>query len=162
MNLLTAVYAGSFDPVTNGHIDIIRRAARLFGRVTVLLIANGAKRPLFSVEERAAMLKEAVADQPNVHIDTAQGLLADYVKTHGIDVLVRGIRNARDVEEEQAFAFYNGQFCPSVQTVWLPCTDAYRFVSSSAVREIARCGGDVQAYVPACVAQKLAQKQESH
>ena len=155
---LSAVYAGSFDPVTNGHLDIIRRARRLFDSLIVLVMANGTKKPLFTTKERVSLLKEAVADFPRVQVDTADGLLVDYLKKKKISFLVRGLRSSEDLEQELANAHYNKVFLPGVETVFLPTDNALRFVSSSAVREMTRCKADPADFVPPCVARALKKK----
>ena len=156
--MIKAVFAGSFDPVTLGHIDIISRAAKLFGGLTVLVMKNDTKTPLFSVEQRMEFLTHALAHVPGVEVATAQGLLADYARMHGVQVLVRGIRGEGDVAHELANAFYNQHFFPGVETVFLPTQPALNFVSSSAVKEAARLGADVRAWVPPEVAQALEKK----
>jgi pantetheine-phosphate adenylyltransferase len=154
------IYAGSFDPVTNGHIDIIRRARAVFGAVRVLVIPNANKHPLFTLEERHHLLKEALSAEPHVEVDVApQGLLTDYLKKHGITVLVRGIRSSADLEHEMTNAYFNRLFSPETETVFLAGKPEFSFISSSSVREAARYGADVSALVPACVAKALIQKQ---
>ena len=157
MKNTTAIYAGSFDPVTNGHLDIIRRAQQIFGSVIVLLMKNGAKNALFSFEERVQLLRQAVAEIPQVTIETADGLLADYARKHG-GILVRGLRGVSDIETEFAQAHYNRLFAPGLETVFLSCDEKWRYVSSSTVREIARCGGELKLLVPACVQEALLRK----
>ena len=153
-----ALYAGSFDPVTNGHVDIIRRAQQIFGSVTVLVMKNGTKKGLFSFKERVTLLRRAVADIPHVTVDCADGLLADYAQKHQIQILVRGIRGSGDVETEFTQAHYNRLFAPGLETIFLPCAGKWQYVSSSAVREIARCGGDFSSLVPDHVVRALRQK----
>jgi len=158
----TAVYAGSFDPVTNGHLDIIRRARDVFGSVCVLVIPNGGKSPLFTQEERVELLREAAAAEPGVKIESVPGgLLADYLKEHGCRVIVRGLRGARDVEYEFTNAFYNRAFFPEAETVFFAARPETAFVSSSAVREAWRYGADVSAWVPACVCRALERKKNA-
>lgn len=156
--MIKAVYAGSFDPVTNGHVNIIARAARLFGELTVLVMKNGQKTPLLTVQERCALLQEAVADIPGVRVEAGDGLLADYAQKHGVTVLVRGLRGDSDLEPEFAACYFNKQFCPSAETVFLATDVRWKYVSSSAVKEAARCGGDVSGFVPEAVAKTLQEK----
>ncbi len=159
MQTKKAVYAGSFDPVTNGHLDIIRRARDVFGAVTVLVIPNGGKNPLFSLDERKMLLAEALRGEEGVLIETAAGgLLADYLKEHGFGVIVRGLRGAQDIEHEFTNAYYNHSFYPEAETVFLAARPEMSFVSSSAVREAAHYGADVSCWVPGCVAQALKNK----
>ena len=153
----TVLYAGSFDPVTNGHLDIIRRAQQIFGTVTVLVMKNGAKNNLFSIEERLALLRLAVAGIPQVTVETADGLLADYARQHNC-ILVRGLRGFSDMETEFTQAHFNRLLAPGLETIFLPCDEKWRYVSSSIVREIARCGGDFSAWVPAAVVPALRDK----
>lgn len=159
MNAKKAIYTGSFDPVTNGHLDIIRRARDVFGTLTVLVIPNGAKNPLFSLEERRALAAEALAGEAGISVEAAQGgLLADYLKEHGFNVIVRGLRGAQDVEHEFTNAYYNHAFYPEAETVFFPARTEWTYVSSSSVREAARYGADVSGWVPPCVARALAGK----
>ena len=153
-----ALYAGSFDPVTQGHLDIIRRAQRIFGSVTVLVMKNGTKKGLFPFKERVTLLRKAVADIPHVTVDCADGLLADYARKHQIKILVRGIRGISDLDAEFAQAHYNHSFNSSLETVFLPADEKLQYISSSIVREIARCGGDFSSLVPADVVRALRQK----
>lgn len=158
MTDIPAVYAGSFDPVTNGHVDVARRARDVFGSVVVLLISNGRKRSLFDEAERLALLLETFKGEKGIRVERADGLLADYLKTNNLRVLVRGLRGAPDVEHELLNAHYNKLFCSSAETVFLPARAEYAFLSSSAVREAAGYGADVSPLVPACVAQALKAK----
>ncbi len=158
MNAAPVVYAGSFDPVTNGHADIARRARDVFGSVIVLLIANANKHPLFSEDERFLLLQQTFKDEPGIRVERAGGLLTDFLKKHGLRVLVRGVRGPSDVAHEMLNAHYNKKFYPLVETVFLPGRAEYAFLSSSAVREAVGYGADVSDLVPPCVAQALAQK----
>lgn len=155
---IAAVYAGTFDPVTLGHADIARRAARAFGALVVLVIPNGNKQPLFSPAERVALLKETFKDEPLIRVEQAEGLLADYLKKNNLHILVRGVRGAADMEHELTNAYYNKLFCPGAETVFLPTRPEYAFLSSSAVREAAGYGGDISSLVPECVASALKDK----
>ena len=155
---MNAVYAGSFDPVTNGHLAIIRRASRIFGSLTVLVMENGAKSPLFTVAERVELLKASLAELPHVQVASAEGLLVDYLKKTGTHILVRGVRGGADIEQEMTNAYYNHLLFNEVETVFLPAGENERFISSSAVREIARLKGDVSSLVPSNVEQALQKK----
>ncbi len=156
--MIKAVYAGSFDPVTNGHLDIIIRAAKLFGALTVLVMRNGDKQPIFSLSERVTMLQNCVRDIPGVHVEQAEGLLADYARKNGVKVLVRGLRGACDVEPEFTGAYYNKQFFPGLETVFLAADPSLIHISSSAIKEAVRLGGDVSTLLPQQVAVALKNK----
>ncbi len=158
MKKTIALYAGSFDPVTYGHLDIIFRAKELWGPLVVLVLENGAKKGLFSLAERVDLLKQALADHPDIIVDTAAGLLADYAQKHQLKILVRGIRGGADVESEMAQAHYNRLFNPALETVFLPAREQVQYISSSAVREVARCGGNLDTLVPPCVQRALREK----
>ncbi len=152
---MKAVYAGSFDPVTNGHLDIIRRAADVFGELTVLVMKNETKTPLFTIQERVDLLKQAVADIPGVRVDTATGFTADYARLHDVHVLVRGVRHAADLEAEMQMAQFNQNRYPQVQTVFFPTAPHLQQISSTAIKEMARAGADISALVPPEVARAL-------
>lgn len=156
------VYSGSFDPVTNGHLDMIRRAKKIFGNVTVLVLENVHKKTLFSLEERISLLKEALSGEEGIEVTSFSGLLADYFKKEKAYVIVRGIRGTGDLEHELINAHYNGIFAPEVETVFLPAKEKYRFVSSSAVREIWHHGGNFSDWVPSCVYKALQNKKSEN
>lgn len=159
MNAKRALYTGSFDPVTNGHLDVIRRARDIFGALTVLIIPNAVKNPLFTPQERRFLLEEALAGETGITVETAPGgLLADYMKANGYHVIVRGLRGAQDVEHELTNAYYNKSFWREVETVFLPALPELAYVSSSAVREAVLYGADVSGWVPPCTARALAEK----
>lgn len=152
------VFAGSFDPVTNGHVQLVRRAQAIFGAVIVLVMPNGKKQTLFSLQERKQLLQEAFKDDPQVKVDTARGLLADYMKQQGLKLLVRGIRNAADLEYENTALVYNRLFYPDLETIFLPAEPNVSHISSSAVKEAFDYGADVSALVPTCVVAALKRK----
>jgi pantetheine-phosphate adenylyltransferase len=153
-----AVLAGTFDPLTLGHVDLITRSRRLFDRVTVAVLVNPGKAPLFTVEERVAMIREATADVPGVSVDAFGGLLADYVRQQGAVAIVRGLRNASEFAEEQPMALMNRHLHPGCETVFiLPSADRLH-ISSRLVREIASLGGSVEGLVPAGIAARLARR----
>lgn len=155
---VTAVYPGTFDPMTLGHVDLVRRAARLFNSVTVAVAAGHHKRTLFSLEERLAMAQEACAAWPNVRVMAFEGLLRDFVVGQGAGVVVRGLRAVSDFEYEFQMAGMNRQLMPEVETLFLTPSDAYQFVSGTFVREIAMLGGDVSNFVAQPVLQRLQAK----
>lgn len=150
-----AVYAGSFDPVTMGHMDLIERAAALFDEVIVAIGVHPTRRPLFTYDERKKLLEEVVQPIPRVRVDRFGGLLIDYCKQVGARVIVRGLRAATDFEYELQIAHANADMDPSVDTVFLPTRANYGFVSASLVREIASHGGNVSHYAPEPVCQAL-------
>lgn len=151
---LTALCPGTFDPVTNGHLDIIERAGQRFDAVIVGVLDNPAKQPLFSVEERVQMLKEVSASLPNVSVVSFSGLLVESVKTLGADVVVKGLRALTDFEFEIQMAQMNHALA-GVETLFMTTSPAWSFLSSSLVKEVARFGGDVGGLVPPLVAERL-------
>jgi pantetheine-phosphate adenylyltransferase len=152
-----AVYPGSFDPVTNGHLDIIARALACFDRVVVAVADNVRKTPLFTVEERKAHLREAVSD-PRLEITSFQGLLIDYVQQRGASVVIRGLRALADFEFEFQLAHMNRRLAPGVETLFMMTGERDFFVSSSLVKEVAHFGGDVSAIVPPVVNRALLER----
>jgi pantetheine-phosphate adenylyltransferase len=154
----TAIYPGSFDPFTNGHLDVVHRAARLFDRVIVAVAKNDGKHPLFNLEERTALIQKSIKDLPNVEAGAFDGLLVDYVKTYSAQAVVRGLRAISDFEFEFQMALMNRSLNDSFETIFMMPKDSYTFLSSRIVKEIARLGGDVSAFVPAHVRAALAAK----
>ena len=154
---LTALCPGTFDPVTNGHLDIIERAGQHFDTVMVAVLENPAKQPLFGVEERVSMLKEATSDLGNVEIDPFSGLLVEYARRRGSSVIVKGLRAVTDFEYEIQMAQMNLRI-GAIETLFIPTNPKWSFLSSSLVKEVARYGGDVSGLVPAVVAARLAEK----
>ena len=152
-----AVCPGSFDPVTNGHLDIIGRSAALYDEVIVAVFVNRSKSSLFTVEERREMLAETTAQYGNVRIDTFQGLVVDYCKEHGIPVIVKGLRAVSDFDYELQMAQMNRGLA-GVDTLYMPTNPEYSFLASSLVKEIANWDGDVSALVPPTVAKRLAER----
>ena len=152
-----AVYAGSFDPVTLGHLDLIERASALFSDVIVAVGVHPTRHPLFSVEERIGMLTEVVKVMPNVSVESFDSLLIDFCRARSARVIVRGLRAATDFEYELQIAHANADLCPEVDTIFLPTRTKHGFVSASLVREIASHGGDVSRYAPpnVCAALKV-------
>jgi len=154
----TAIYPGSFDPLTNGHLDVIQRAAKLFDRVVVAVAKNDSKQPLFTLDERFSLVKRAVKHLPNVEADAFDGLLIKYVVSRKALAIVRGLRAVSDFEFEFQLALMNRKLNESIETIFMMPKDTYTFLSSRIVKEIARLGGDVTAFVPAHVESALARK----
>lgn len=153
-----AIYPGTFDPITFGHIDVIERAVELFSQVIVLVAKNPGKAPLFTIEERLAMIREVLRDKKGVTVDCFDGLLVDYAQRHKSSVIVRGLRAVSDFEYEFQMALTNRKLAPAVDTVFLVPHEDYTYLTSSIVREVARLGGDVSDFVPASVQKRLTQK----
>lgn len=146
--MITAVYPGSFDPCTNGHLDIIERSSKLFDRVIVAVLTNSSKRPCFTVEERIELLNAVLTDFPNVSVCSFSGLLVDFMKETGADVLIKGIRAISDYEYEFQMALTNKTLYKSAETLFMPTNKEYMFLSSSIVKEIASYGGSLEGLVP--------------
>ncbi len=153
-----AVYPGTFDPLTRGHEDIVRRAAGVFSEVIVAVAENTSKRSFFSLDERVAMAAEVLADCPNVHVMAFSGLLMQFVREQGAAVVVRGLRAVSDFEYEFQLAGMNRKLYPEVETLFLTPAEQYMFISASLVREIALLGGDVSQFVPPLVEAELKRK----
>jgi len=154
---LTALCPGTFDPVTNGHLDIIERAAQRFDALVVGVLDNPSKQPLFGVEERVSLLKEATQQLPNVEVAAFTGLLVDYAKARGVDVVVKGLRAVTDFEYEIQMAQMNHALS-GVETLFMTTAPQWSFLSSSLVKEVAHFGGDVSGLVPPVVAERLREK----
>lgn len=157
----TAIYPGTFDPITNGHIDLVHRASKLFDRVIVAIAINPTKQPAFSLEKRVEMATEVVQDFDNVEVCGFKGLLVDVARDKGADVILRGLRAVSDFEHEFQLASMNRRMEPNVETMFLTPAEQFSYISSSLVREIAALGGDVSAFVAPCVADALAEQHAS-
>ncbi|RXZ77288.1 pantetheine-phosphate adenylyltransferase [Paenibacillaceae bacterium] len=153
-----AVYPGSFDPVTLGHLDIIHRAAKQYDRLVVAVLNNMSKKPLFSVEERKALLSEVTSDLPNVEIDSFRDLLVRYMRSKNAQVIVRGIRSVTDFEYELQLASTNQHLDDGIETVFMMTNPKYSYLSSSIVKEIAQFNGNVQDLVPPAVGRAMSEK----
>ena len=153
-----AIYAGSFDPITNGHLDLIQRGSRMFDCLIVSIFRNETKEPLFSVEERVEMLHEVVHVYPNVEVDSFDGLLVDHASAHSAGVLLRGIRAISDYEYELQMALMNRRLNPEIETVFLMANEAYSFISSRLVKEVFGLGGVITGLVPPSVEARLGQR----
>jgi pantetheine-phosphate adenylyltransferase len=155
---ITAIYPGTFDPITSGHLDLVARASRLYQRVVVAVAESRGKAPLFDVEERVEMVKAVTADYHNVEVIGFNNLLVDCAKQQGADVVLRGLRAVSDFEYEFQLAGMNRRLSPQLETVFLTPAEQYEFISSSMIREIAKLQGDVSSFVPAIVKQRLTEK----
>jgi pantetheine-phosphate adenylyltransferase len=153
-----AVYPGSFDPITNGHLDVIQRAATMFDQMIIAVAHNPEKHPLFTTEQRRELVRAAVSHLPGVVVDEFQGLLVEYCRSKQASVIVRGVRAVSDFEFEFQMALVNRKLEPRVETIFLMPKDEYTFISSRLVREIARLGGDVSKFVPPLVEEALRKK----
>jgi len=155
---ITAIYPGTFDPITSGHVDLISRAARIFDRVVIGVAVNVDKRPLFDVDERVELIKQVVADRSNVEVLGFDSLLVNCAHDIGADVVLRGLRAVSDFEYEFQLASMNRRLSPEFETMFLTPAEQYAFISSSMVREIAKLGGDVSSFVPEPVLKALREK----
>lgn len=154
----TVIYPGSFDPLTNGHLDVVQRAAKLFDRVIIAVARSEAKHPLFSLDERVQMAKQAIENLSNVEVDSFDGLLIHFVENRGAFAVVRGLRAVSDFEFEFQLALMNRKLNERIETIFMMPKDTYTFLSSRIVKEIARLGGDVGSFVPDHVRAALAKK----
>jgi pantetheine-phosphate adenylyltransferase len=153
-----AIYPGTFDPITYGHIDVVNRATELFSKVIVLVAQNSTKNPLFTGEERTAMIREIIRGNPRLEVDTFDGLLMDYARKRKASVIIRGLRAVSDFEYEFQMALMNRKLAPKIDTVFLVPHERYTYLNSTIVREVARLGGDVSDFVPAGVQRRLLAK----
>mgnify|MGYP005765688083 CR=1 FL=1 len=154
-----AVYPGSFDPITNGHLDVIKRTAAIFDKVVIGILVNQNKKPLFSLEERTEMIRRVTADIPNIEVYPFSGLVVEFAKEHNVNVLIRGIRSTTDFEYELQMAQINHKIDGNIDTLFFATDPRYSFVSSSAVKELWSYRQDVREYVPEYVIQKLQEKE---
>lgn len=151
----TVICPGSFDPVTLGHIDIIKRASKMFDNVIVAVLVNSSKSPCFTIEQRMEFLREATADLKNVEVVSFNGLLAQYCKERGVDAIVKGLRAVSDFEYEFQMASTNKRLNPQLETIFLMSDSDSMYLSSSMVREVASMGGDISNFVPSCIHDKV-------
>ena len=156
-----AIYPGSFDPLTNGHVDIIHRGARLFDQIVIAVLVNLEKAPLFTVPERVDILREAFRGRANVEVDTFDGLLVDYARRRGASVIVRGLRAVSDFEFEMQMALMNRRLNGEVETVFMMPAEPYTYVSSRLVKEVVALGGSVTNLVPSLVESRLREKRHA-
>ena len=153
-----AIYPGSFDPVTNGHLDVIQRAANLFDKLYVGVLVNSTKNPLFSIEERVSMLKEELKTYPNIEVVSFDGLLVEYCKENEISTIVRGLRAITDFEYELQMAQTNRVLAPDIDTMFLTTSLEFAYLSSTTVKEVATFGGDISKFVPEFVRREVYKK----
>lgn len=153
-----AAYPGSFDPVTNGHLDVIERGSRLFEELVVLVAINPRKDGLFTPEERVDLIRKEIAPWANVSVETCEGLTVDHLRTRGLDTILRGVRNTDDFNLEYRMALTNRTLAPEIETVWVAPALEWSYLSSTLIREVVRSGGDASRFVPASVATVLAKK----
>ena len=158
MKRVIAIYPGSFDPPTNGHLDLIHRGAKIFDELIVAILRNSEKEPLFSLDERLEMLRESVKNEANVTVDSFEGLLVDYAARKQAKAVLRGIRAISDYEYELQMALMNRKLQPQLETVFMMPAEAYSYLSSRLVKEIFRLGGSVRGLVPELVEQRLREK----
>jgi len=158
MMTVKAIFPGSFDPPTNGHVDLIHRGAELFSELTVAILQNPSKNPMFTIEERVEMLREVTAGIENVHVATFDGLMVDFARELGATAVLRGIRAISDYEYEFQMALMNRRLAPEVETVFLQPAGRYSFLSSRMLKEVASLGGDVTGLVPPNVYKRLRQR----
>jgi pantetheine-phosphate adenylyltransferase len=153
-----AIYPGSFDPLTNGHVDIIERGSRIFDSIIVAILANVEKTPLFSESERVAIIRDVFRDKPNVQVETFDGLLVDYAHRKNANVLVRGLRAVSDFEYEFQMALMNRHLAPGLETVFMMPAEQYTYISSRLIKEVFMLGGEVTGLVPPVVEEQLREK----
>lgn len=158
MNGITAVCPGSFDPVTLGHLDIIRRACSTFEKVIVVVMVNSSKSPNFTAQERVDMIRKSTADIPNVSVDTYDGLLAEYARKVGAKAIVKGLRAVSDFEYEFQMALTNKKLNPDAETVFFTTRAENMYLSSSVVREVAKMGGNIADFVPQCLTEEIKER----
>ncbi|MCS6834231.1 MAG: pantetheine-phosphate adenylyltransferase [Flammeovirgaceae bacterium] len=153
-----AIYPGTFDPITNGHLDVLERALTMFDEVRLLVAKNSAKTPMFSEDERLSMIRQATQHLPNVSAESFQGLTVDYAQEYGAVAIIRGLRAVSDFEYEFQIALMNRKIAPSITTAFLMPHEKYTYLNSSIIRELARHGQDVRCFVPDVVAKALEEK----
>ena len=156
--MIKAVYPGTFDPITRGHLDVITRSQKLFSEITILIAYHNEKSPLFTVDERKDMIIESTKDMENVQVDSYDGLLVDYAAQHDIKVIIRGLRAISDFEYEFQMALMNRKISPSVETVFFVPHESYTYLSSGLIKQIISVGGDISPFVPPIVDKYLKDK----
>lgn len=157
-----AVYPGSFDPITNGHLDIIKRASKVFDKVIVSILVNSSKTPCFEMEERKALIERVAGDIPNVEVDCFEGLLVNYVRKKDAHVIIKGLRAISDFEYEFQMALANTKIAPDIETLFMMTNQEYSYLSSSIVKELASLGGSLEGLVPDEIMQDIIEKVKEH
>lgn len=157
-----AVYPGSFDPITNGHLDIIKRASKVFDKVIVSILVNSSKTPCFEMEERRALIERVVGDIPNVEVDCFEGLLVNYVRRKDAHVIIKGLRAISDFEYEFQMALANTKIAPDIETLFMMTNQEYSYLSSSIVKELASLGASLEGLVPDEIMQEIVEKVKEH
>lgn len=157
--MIRAIYPGSFDPVTNGHIDIVKRASKVVDELVIGVLVNASKSALFTLDERVELIREAVKDYPNVKVEKFEGMTVEFAHLHDAKLIVRGLRAVTDFESEMQIAQTNHFIDPSIETIFFTTSLEYHFLSSTIVKEMASYGQDVSSLVPSCVAEALVKKQ---
>ncbi len=156
--MITAIYPGTFDPITLGHLDIIDRASRIFDKLVVSVVMNIEKTPMFEIDERMELIKKVVEDYPNVEVDSSIELLADFAKHYENPIVIKGLRNLVDYEYETTMAVFNKKLNPQLESFFITANQQFTYVSSSAVRQLAMYGADLTDYVPRVIADAVAEK----
>jgi len=146
--MITAIYPGSFDPITLGHLNVIRRTSAIFDELVVCVMVNSSKNPLFTTEERVGLIERTVARFPNVRVESFNGLLVEFMKNRDIKVIIKGLRAVSDYDKELQIALVNRHLDPNIETMFMPSSEKYTHISSSVVKEMARYGADLSAFVP--------------
>ena len=154
------MYPGSFDPITLGHLDVIKRAAALFDELLVCVVVNSDKRPLFSLEERVGFVERTITEYPNVRVESSEELLVKFMKDRGSNVIIKGLRAVSDFEWEFQIASINRKLEPRIETLFLPSSEKYTYLSSSVVKEMARYGADLRTFVPSEIIEEVQKKVE--
>ena len=152
------IYPGSFDPITNGHLDIIERASKIFDKLIVSVVENPSKQPVFTLQERVELIKECVKDYKNIAVDSFKGLLTDYVKEKGASTIVKGLRIVADFEYEFQMALLNKSISPEIETIFMMTNSKYSYISSTMIKEIARLGANLDEFVPKIIKEKILHK----
>jgi pantetheine-phosphate adenylyltransferase len=155
---MKAIYPGSFDPFTNGHLDILERSLKLFSEITILIAGSAKKTAVLTVEERVALIREVVKDKPSVRVESTTGLTMEYARAHGINAVIRGLRTPSDFEYEYMMATMNKNIHPQIETVFMMTSQGLYFVSSTMIKELHSYGGDISPYVPTAVLHKMREK----
>jgi len=156
--LRVCVYPGSFDPITNGHLDIIERASKIFDKLVVAVLVNPSKKPAFTLEERVELIKDCVRENPCIEVDSFSGLLIDYMKQKGANIVIKGLRVVTDFEYEFQMALLNKNLNPCIETIFMMTNNKFSYLSSSMIKEVARLGANIHEFVPEVIKHKILDK----